>query len=249
MKNMIRLQFMLLLTVKCLAQSPVALQQSVTPKTIGAAPNNPWLVSGIQAGYSVSGGDFSSAFQASGRALLEVLGRSSTKGGIFVMGNLTKLGVQKSAELDSKIKELQQASQGLNVGFYPHYIIAGDPTKKNASLTLYAPLLYKVNAFESADKTDVTYLNQFRASVGAEVAFLYGQSSGLPITISVEPAITFFNKNDYQKVFEKTRSSLPSIEASIIFPIGLSAGLMGIYSTSAEKTAQFTVGIVLLGKQ
>ncbi|SNR98837.1 hypothetical protein SAMN06269173_11531 [Hymenobacter mucosus] len=223
----------------------------MVPSTPGApatgSPVNPWLVAGVQTGYSLNGGEFADNFQAAGRTLVEVLGKSSDKGGVFVMANLSRLKNQADADEATKLKEIQQSNQGINIGVFPHKIFNKDGSADMVFWSVYAPITYKLNSFKQTGTAESVYLNQFRLGAGFEICFLPGQSAKLPTTFSLEPNIGFFNENDYNKIFGKEKSSLLSLEATLIIPAGVGKGFMFSYSNSTENSSQFTAGLIFTG--
>jgi hypothetical protein len=114
------------------------------------SPQNPWITAGVQAGYSLNGGDFANNFQASGRTLIEVLGRRTRDKGIFLMGNLSRLSNLASTDIDLQIKEIQQSTQGINIGIYPHKVYGRTDDDDLTFITLYTPVIYKINKFNNA---------------------------------------------------------------------------------------------------
>ncbi|MDJ1493673.1 hypothetical protein QNI19_12090 [Cytophagaceae bacterium DM2B3-1] len=238
---------------KCFAQSPRNFQRLASPKAslgpaAAAGPVNPWLTAGITTGYSLNGGDFADNFQASGRALLDVLGPEHPDFSIFIMGNLARLNTLDKADAESKIKEIQQSMQGINFGAYPFFLFNKSDADDVTFTTIYLPLTYKLNALKKDVDSEKIYLNQFRATLGFEQSFLKSKKSGLPITFSLEPTMTFFlDKNDYFKIFGKEKSSLFSLQADLIIPAGTGLGFIASYSTSSENTSQVTFGVIIIG--
>lgn len=243
---------------QCLAQSPLTYVRTSKITTTEDAseligppaapsPTNPWLIAGVQGGYSLNGGDFSKNFQASGRALLEILGNQSLNKGTLLMGNLSRLTSLEDADNKSKIKELQESNQGINVGIYPYYLLGKAEANDNEYFTIYAPFSYKLNKLNANEGNENVYLNQFRAGIGFELAFLPGKTAKLPTTLSVEPAILYFDKEVYKEAFGTEESLLGSIEIDLIIPAGPGKGIWAGYSTSTQKTSQFTIGFVFVG--
>lgn len=204
--------------------------------TTSMGPRNPWSAIGAQIGYNLSGGEAADNILASGRALLEVLGRDSPHYGIYLFGNLSRLKPDVATDDpdkvdDIKLRELQQADQGIFVDIVPH-LFWGDPGNRSESLWLSAG--WKVNALR--DSTDnVRYLNQARVSIGGEITGLPGKFAGLPASLDVEASLGIqMNKDVFHSVFPDRGTALKNIDVSLIIPAGSGRGLI-LSSTMTQR--------------
>lgn len=260
MKKIIPLLLCLFTIAASVAQSPKAFYNNATQKTsrhptpteggglATPAPNNPWLVTGVQTSYNIlEGGSFEDRFGASGRVILETF-RQTPSNGMYIMGNVSQLNIKENANDDQKIKDIMRSAQGINAGLYYYHVFGkADPTKTH--FTVYPSLSTKLNAFENqTDQTDL-YLLQYRSSVGVEVTTIEGKLTKRPITLSVEGTMSYFNVNSYKKLVNRDRWYLPSLEATLIFPIAPSTGLMLIYNVSRDSKSQISFGAIVTASQ
>lgn len=207
-----------------------------------AGPRSVWA--GAQATYNLTSGEFVDNFQASGRALIEVLGPKTDRYGIFLMGNLSRLSINSdSADANIKYREILQSSQGINISLYPHYIW-GDPNEN--SFTLYANIGWKLNALKDNEDLDLIYMHQFRvAPIAFELTGLKGLYSNYPTSLTVEPALSFISKSNYSDVFSKSGSTVFGLNTTLIFPAGKGRGIIvdAMFSKNIDPT--FRVGLML----
>ena len=229
------------------AQSPTSFTNTAGQKIVaaGMSANNPWV--GAQIGYKIGeSDDFSDHLLVSGRFLWEIPFEGAKNFHLPVMGNLAQLknDISKKLTVDTVKAKIEQAllsTQGIQVGLYPYYIIHNET---NFSLTLHGVLSWKVNGFKD-DSNGTTYMHQGKFSLGAEIALGATKGGRNQLVVSVAPTIAFFNKNDYNAVFGKEKSSLFSTEITGVVPLGEGLGLLVESILAQESYSVFRVGIIL----
>jgi hypothetical protein len=213
--------------------------------TKGMGPRN-WA-SGIQAYFDLSGGSFADIFRASALGLLEVF-EISKEFNIYFMGNISNVVDNTEAtDLEAKIKEIQQNSQGINLAFYPHYYKEFN-SKVLQTLTIYFPLGWKLNALKDQNDT-YQYLHQFNGMIGIEFGLLQGKFSKKFMTISFEGKLSKFSKKKYESIFGEQKSSMISFEITGLVPILNGCGILANYSNSKQTDSTFSLGIVIVNSR
>jgi hypothetical protein len=139
------------------------------------------------------------------------------------------------------LRELQQSAQGVHIALIPH-LFWGDAT--NESLTLWASFGWKVNAF-AAGEFGTQYLNQGRLAFGGEVSGLQGVGAKLPLTLSAEPFVAFFDGDIYERVFGQRETRLAGIDVSLIVPAGEGRGVLFEVTAAERSTPSYRVGLLL----
>jgi len=241
-------QFLLLvilvLGIKSQGQTPSALVNTKGVRNEGISANNPWM--GGQVGYKFGGsGEFADNLITSARLMYKIdLGTKNFQ--LPVMGNFSQLKDNLSGNLevdeanDARFQDIVTSTQGLNIGLYPYYTII---EKQYFSFVLHSSLMYKINGFKDLENNSI-YLNQGRASLGAE--FYIGKKNldegTYPLTLSVAPTITFFNKNDYKAIFNESKSSINSVEITACVPIGKGIGFL--FESVLSSTPTFRTGLL-----
>lgn len=216
----------------------------------GASGFNPWL--GAQLVHSFEGtGDFADNIVITGRLLYE-LKTSSKKFKVPVMGNISDLKselLNDAKKLESALTNIVIGDDGLNVGIYPYFII-NDYAGDDFYLLAHGSASLKMNGFQ-IDSTQTNYLNTGRFSAGLEMGYgLFDKKSGdRPITLSVTPVFSFFDKEEYNDVFGEERNSIVSLEFTGIIPISKTGiGLMIQSVVSGNTNNVFRAGIILSGQ-
>lgn len=236
--------FLLSSSIYLFGQTPSALVNNKGIKNEGISANNPWL--GGQVGYKFGGtGEFADNLIASARLMYKIeLG--TVKFQLPVMGNFSQLkdnisgNLQTDVENEARLQDILTSTQGLNIGLYPYYTIT---EKEYFSVIAHGVLMYKVNAFKDTTENSL-YLNQGRISLGAE--FHLGKKNiaegRYPITLSIAPTMTFFDKSDYNKVFGEEKSSISSLEITTVVPIGKGIGVL--FEGVISSTSTFRTGLL-----
>ena len=215
-------------------------------KAEGASAFNPWV--GAQLLNNFEGtGDFVDNLIVSARVLYEVK-TNSTSFKIPVMGNISELKsdlLTDTEKTKEAINKIILGDQGLNFGIYPYYIL-NDYDDDDFYLIAHGSLGYKLNGFQ-LDSTTTEYLNSGRISAGLEVGYgLLNEVTGdKPITLSLTPVITFFDKEQYQTIFEENLGSIFSFEITGIIPISSTGvGIMIEKVFANEGNNPIRVGVI-----
>jgi len=216
----------------------------------GSSGFNPWL--GAQLLLNVAGtGDVSDNLIVSGRLLYQ-LKTTSKKFKIPIMGNISNLTSdlenKKADEIEQSVNEIVMSDKGLNIGLYPYYILV--PYDRDFYLLAHGSLNWKLNGFKLTDSTS-NYLNIGRFSAGFEIGYgtLDNITGDKPLTISITPTLSLFDKTKYKEIFGIDKSMVLGLELTGIIPIsktGIAVVLDGIFSKGTD--AAFRVGFILSGK-
>jgi hypothetical protein len=199
--------------------------QAVTVAFIAPNPRSPWI--GAKVAIPFSGGTSVDDFQAYGQAKLEVLGKETHHYATYVFGNVSRLNADPSVDdlakaNEIKLRELQQSAQGVTFSVVPH-VFWGDA--QHESVTLYAPIGYKVNALKDT-LSETRYLNQFRFGAAAGFTFLQGVRAGLPVGLTIGAAWSAFSSATFESVFRERRSVVGTVDAELIVPAGAGVGFL-----------------------
>ena len=215
----------------------------------GLAANNPWV--GAQVGYLFGDSkEFADNLLVSGRILYEI-DLNSDKFKLPVVGNISniiksKVGFEAGEskdKLDSEVKGLMTSNQGLHVGLYPYYLIKKSET---FSLIAHGVAGWKLNGLQDTVNNKVTYLNQGRFSAGVEFGIGRSNAEKIPLTISITPTFTIFDKNEYKGVFGVEKSTISTLELTCVVPLKKGIGVMfeDIVPLSKGMSNVFRVGLI-----
>lgn len=232
-------------------RSRPASQVSGAPGQKSVAPNNPWLV-GAQAGYTLAGnGSLAENMLVSTRLIYELPLDTKISGGIRVpiMGNIASLAETAADEgarqdsLDRATEALLSTAEGLSIGLFPY----GQFNQRNANLrgTYFFSAVAKVNTIIDGEGERHS-LFQGRFGAGLEYALGKVEQGGRrPLTLSVSGTISVFSKSTYREIFGRDRSSLPSVEGTMILPVKDNVGalLEGVAAPGHVPTGR--IGLIL----
>lgn len=249
MKKSLALAFGILITSYGLeAQTPSSFQNSGVRRAGagGLAANSPWL--GAQVGYKFgSSSDFADNLLVSGRYLHEIPFKNAGNFHLPVMGNISALknditDVEQDVDtIKAKVEQLLLSPQGVNVGLFPYYVISDS---ENLMVTLHSVISWKLNGFKNNENV-TQYLNQGRFAVGLEAQLGATDNARHRLVISVAPTISVFNENDYEKIFNESRSSIVSLEVTGVVPLGGGVGILAEGIIAEDEFSTFRVGLVL----
>jgi hypothetical protein len=195
--------------------------------------------------YGLSGGEAADNFTAGGRAKLEVLGPDNGHSAIYLLGNLSRLKADPATDDERKaaqvkLQELQQSEQGIHIAVVPHRMW-GSAT--DASRTVWLSVGWKLNALKDIADS-LIYINAGRLSAGFEITGLRGQGAHLPVSLSIEPTITLFDKKKYMRVFGEEKSNLKSLETTLIIPAGAGRGILFESTMTVDAKPVFRAGLL-----
>ena len=218
----------------------------------GLPANNPWV--GAQVGYLFGDSkEFADNLLVSGRILYEIDLNSPDTSGFHlpVVGNLSNIIKSKVGfvegegkdKLDSEVKEIMTSNQGLHIGLYPYYIIRRNET---FSLIAHGVAGLKLNGIQDTVNNKVTYLNQGRFSAGLEIGIGRSNAEKIPLTLSITPTITIFDKSEYKSVFGVEKSTINTLELTCVVPLKKGIGVMfeDIFPLSKGVRNVFRVGLI-----
>lgn len=216
----------------------------------GPAGFNPWL--GAQLLLNIDGTrDISDNLIVSGRLLYQIK-TTSKKFKIPIMGNISDLTSdlenKKEDEIKQSVNEISMSDKGLNIGLYPYYILV--PYDRDFYLLVHGSGNWKLNRFKLTDSTS-NNLNILRFTAGFEMGYgiLDNITGDKPITLSITPSLSIFNKVKYNDIFGSNKSMIWGLELTGIIPIsktGIAVVLDGIISKGTD--AAFRAGIIFSGK-
>jgi hypothetical protein len=143
--------------------------------------------------------------------------------------------------LESATEALLLSSEGLALGLHPTYTRGGDQDQLRTRL--YGQFGWKLNALR--DSTETVYLHQGRLGAGFELELRPNPDARTPLTISLNPALTFFDRDRFKRVTNEDRSSFLSLTSTGIIPISDGFGLLaeGIAAEGSKPVWRF--GIIL----
>lgn len=148
-------------------------------------------------------------------------------------------------EAENKLKELLFASSGVRAGLYPYWEV---PTKaSDLKLVLHGEGSWKINGFKEDGSDAVNYLNQVRLGGGIELAIGEPSGNAKPLTVSLTPVWTRFNREEYDKVFDDGKSSLTSLEIVGVLPLSGRTGLL--FEFVRGDVNSFRAGVVIAAEK
>ncbi len=251
--NLTFLLFYLFISI-AVGQTPSSIMSSggkFKPAAAGPSAFNPWL--GAQLIQNFEGtGDFVDNLVITGRVLYEPKTNTSRKLKFPIMGNISDIKSEilgDSIKLNSAVNEIIFGDEGLNVGVYPYYIL-NEYADDDFYCVVHASAGWKLNGFQ-LDSNTTNYLNIGRVSAGMEIGYgmLDKITGDKPITLSITPVLSFFDKTEYNKIFDKELGNITSLEVTVILPIsntGIGVMLEKVFSANVESL--FRAGIIFTGK-
>lgn len=252
-----RIIFIFLTFISCCfmqAQTPVSILSNsgnLERKAAGVAAYNPWL--GAQLVHNFAGtGDFGDNLVITGRILHE-LNTNDIDFKIPIMGNISSLKsdlLESPEMLGSTISNIVIGDQGLNLGLYPYYVI-DDYNDDSFYFVVHGSVGWKLNGFQDDSTETTNYLNTGRFSAGIEIGYgIFDEVTGdRPITLSLTPVLSIFNKEQYGEIFEQPESSIFSFEVTGVVPISKTGiGVLFQQVVSSKIDNVFRVGIVFTGQ-
>jgi hypothetical protein len=201
-----------------------------------------WI--GAQLFYNFDGSNLDNVVGAA-KVKLNTAKYSTTRFKLNIIGNIAKFSSALDKEkLSTDLREISQSEQGLIVGFEPIYkLLKNSPATK---LNLYGNLAYKINNFQNVNEDNESgSLSQARFLAGIEFEGLQFEDGNGMVYFSLELGGSFFDKNQYKKIFNEEKSSLKFIESTFIMPISGKFGLMLKYTITQYSTPAFGSGIVI----
>ena len=169
---------------------------------------------------------------------------SDTKFNLLVIGNISKITSGVSEKADDDINEIIQSSQGLSVGVAPVFNINPDNENEN-NFRSFASLNYKINGFQGVGVNEETVnLGQLRLTVGAEFEG-FKTNNGGKFNLSAEYIYSYFDEENYDKIFGKSISNISAVEINAIVPLTGNFGFIGGITFSNEAEPVVQTGIII----
>jgi hypothetical protein len=236
-------------TCSAAAQTPFAVgnvaEPPAAPSIRGASAGNPWF--GAQLGYKFGASDeLADNLLVSASFIYSIPLDPSRNFQLPVISNFAHLVASPEAETESEgredaLKELLLSRSGVRAGLYPYRKVAS-LSRNDFSVLIHGESSWKINAFKNESEA-VDYVNQFRLGAGFELALGVESAEHKPLTLSVTPVFTFFDEEEYEKVFAEPKSGLRSLEIVGVLPIAARTGLLFEYVRGDVQA--FRAGIIV----
>ncbi len=227
--------------------------KSVSPEmeTLAASAANSWL--GAQLGYKFGSDsdELANNLLVSAAAIYDLPLKEGRTFHLPVISNFAPLIANPVSDdakdgSDDKLKALTLSATGVRAGLYPYREITS-LTRDDFRLILHAEGSWKLNGFKQKDSEDVNYLNQLRLGIGFEMAVGTVTDSHKPLTLSVTPVRTLFDRKEYEKVFKEAKSSLSSLEVVAVLPLSARTGVLFEYVNGDAKA--FRAGVIVAAEK
>lgn len=179
------------------------------------------------------------------------------KGNWAIIGNIGNFVSAQSKEDASKdIKKLAQQIQGLNVGLGSVWEYqSGALVQPAADLSNVKPLFriefitaYRLNGFQNVGvDTQTIVISQFRNSLALEYeTAMWGENKDAGrLSVTLEGAISVFDGQQFEKVYNHYRDALASAELTAILPLAKNFGVMGNMTVAQKTRPIYQMGIII----
>lgn len=220
-------------------------------KSSGGAgsPKNYWI--GAKVGYNLSGVQADDNFVGAVKAAINLADFGDDDDGHFqfaVLGNFGKYKFDQSKAENQNLQKLSQSISGIQGGLGWTRKWAGNEQYKSTPVhtaRLYAAGLYKYNQFVNiGTASEEVNLHQIKVLGGFEYEY-YRFKQGGALSLAIEPSLTFFDKQLYQKVFSMEKSVLAVLDASLVIPISSQIGLYFNGTYSHRMAPAHLIGFVI----
>lgn len=174
----------------------------------------------------------------------DVYTSDSRKFGVPILGNIgslkSALSLDSISTIEKRFKDLISSDRGLSIGVYPYRYLSTDKHS-----VLYGIVNAKVNSYEMEDQKNSEILIQGRLGIGYEYGFgKLGDSNKQRWIISLSPILSFFDKEKYFTVFNEKKSSILTIEGSIIYAVTDGIGLMVEANFTEGDFSPLKIGLI-----
>ncbi|HEY4197364.1 MAG TPA: carboxypeptidase-like regulatory domain-containing protein [Mucilaginibacter sp.] len=162
-----------------------------------------------------------------------------------IIGNIANFLNSKNPndQTGNDLSKLAQDNNGLSVGLGgTHEFNFGRHNELTFRMFLYS--LYQLNSYKVGADTTNTSLSQWKNTFGLEFEGFRFKQGGV-IQMGVAANYGIFDSNAYQKIFGAKKSSITSLETSLILPLSNQFGFLfsGTYSRSFKPV--FLLGIIV----
>lgn len=218
---------------------------STTATKSAQSSSRPWL--GSQIGYTFAGdGDFSDNFLVGGALLYEIPMDSTRWFRLPIVGNIGKLAASgNDSTREAKAQTLLNATEGVFVRVEPYWRKTN--SRRDFSATFYLSGGWKVNVLKDTASKKQTF-TQGRVSILSEFNVGLPTEGARPLTISFAPIYSLFSASAYQQIFGERKSSLRSLQSTVVIPVASGAGAI-FESVATQGQGPVTRFGILLGAE
>jgi len=198
-----------------------------------------WL--GATLGYNL-GGNSSEDVVGSAKVMINPMSDKLFGAQWGVIGNFSNFQTaQDKGNTDKNIKSVIQSSQGLFLGLSSLWTLNKDADVKTR---IQYTMGGKLNGFTHVGPDSSTQtLIQYKNSLGFELEGFQFSKGGM-LNLSFEGSLLLFDKGIYQKVFNSSKSSLLTFEASVVLPISTNTGILFNSTFAQSSQPVFLVGVI-----
>lgn len=203
---------------------------------------NYWI--GAKVGYNFIGETDDNFFVGSASIALNMFEGSNDKHSFAVIGNLGNFKFDKDTDSSEDVQKIAQSINGLSVGLgYTRQFILG---KSNDSI-YFRPFVrtgVRMTTFdEIGENMESVNLAQSATNAGLELEIGRFKKGGA-ISISTGLTMYLFDENVYNKIFEEKKSSLFTLDTTIILPISKDLGFFINGTFTKRASAAYILGII-----
>lgn len=160
-----------------------------------------------------------------------------------VVGNIGNFKFQNDSAENKKIQKLTQSINGLLFGL--GYTYETNSSDKKQAFRKFANVGARLSSYTNVGKDSQTVnLPQFASTIGFEYE-LQGFTNAGALTLSAGASLFLFSKTKYEKIFNKDRGNILTLDVSAILPLSKNLGFFvnGTYSKIASPV--YIIGIVI----
>ena len=206
---------------------------------------NYWI--GAKIGYNFIGDTDDNFFVGSASIsinLIEGLGKKHMFG---VIGNIGNFKFDKKED-NNDIKKLAQSINGVSVGLGYTHESEDTPIFYDNGKLIFRQFIHtglRITSFdEIGEDKETETLAQSASTAGLEMEITGFKNKGA-LTLSTGVSLYLFDSTIYQKIFEKDKGSLVTLDCTIILPIAEKVGFFMNGTFSKDSSAAFIMGIIL----
>ncbi|HET6993766.1 MAG TPA: carboxypeptidase-like regulatory domain-containing protein, partial [Chitinophagaceae bacterium] len=215
------------------------------------SPLSTWI--GAKIGYNLDGITEDNSFIGAAKVIINPLAEKfSTRKrspSFAIIGNFADfISNTNKDSVTKQLTSLTQSVQGLGIGLgltwdFPFQF--GEREENTIHFRPYLTSSYRLNTFTKVGPDSSTVnLSQMRNTIGLEFEGLTFKKGGA-INLSIEASLSLFGASRYQKIFNENKSSLRTLEATLILPISNMFGLFVDGTYSRGMSAVYLIGIII----
>ncbi len=230
----------------------IDLSSNISTKGVGGAvisvsPKNFWI--GAKVGYNFIGNTDDNFFVGSASIAMNVYDGFSKESNhhFAIIGNIGNFKFDKEASNSEDLKKIAQSINGLSVGLgytYDLNSVLSLNESTNSAFRAFTQTGVRLTSFDDIGEDEETVnLAQSATTLGIEWQLENFTKKGA-LSVSAGTSMFLFDQNIYNSIFEEERSSLFTIDFTIILPISDQIGFFTNGTFSKDTSAAYILGVI-----